>query len=340
MNTRKLNVLCLLALMATAITSCGKKNSEEKQDSVKAEQVKVTILEPREIDRIVEIATTLDGWETVNIAPTVQGRIEMLYVDVDSKVAAGQQLARMDQTQYNNTKLQFANLKVDLQRMEALKKTGSVSQQQYDQTKLAYDQTQEQLNYLKNNTFVKAPISGVITAKNYEQGELYGQQPIYVLKQINVLKAIVSLPERYLPNVKKGMSVSVATDIYPGQSFPATVDIIYPSIDKDTHTFNIKLKINNASQKLRPGMYAHTTLRLGKANAIIVPYQTVQKLQGADNRYVFINDNGYAKRVDVKIGQRFDEMVELISDSIKAGDQLVTTGQGRLIKGVKLNVVK
>ena len=111
-----------------------------------------------------------------------------------------------------------------------------------------------------------------MTQKNYETGELYAARPIYVIKQVNVLKAIVGVPEGYLPKIKKGMSVSVSTDIYPGETFPATIDIVYPSIDEATHSFNIKLKINNPGNKLRPGMYAKTSLNLGKDNAIIVPY--------------------------------------------------------------------
>ena len=121
-------------MAAGIVTSCGKKSEDnENKDSVRVEQVKVTTLKTQEINRIVDISTTLDGWETVNIAPTIQGHIEKLYVDVDSKVGAGQMLVKMDETQYNNIKLAFANLKVEFARMEALKKTGSVSQQAYDQ---------------------------------------------------------------------------------------------------------------------------------------------------------------------------------------------------------------
>lgn len=338
---KNLQNICIAALaLSTTMAGCGKKQTQEAKDSVRVEQVKVTRLAKQEIDRELNVSATLEGWEVVNIAPTVQGRIEKLYVDVDSRVKAGQPLVRMDETQYNTTKLAFTNLKVNMDRMEALRKTGSVSQQQYDQTKLSYDQTRDQLAYLERNTFVKAPISGVITAKNYEVGELYAAQPIYTLTQINVLKAIISVPESYLPKIRKGMKIDITTEIYPDQTFPATIDIIYPTINQSTHSFSVKVRINNADEKLRPGMYATTRLNLGKAQAIVVPFQSVLKLQGADDRYVFINDNGTAKRVSVRLGQRFDEKIEIISDSLKEGDELVTTGQARLIKGIKLNVSK
>ena len=87
-------------------------------------------------------------------------------------------------------------------------------------------------------------------------------------------------------------------------------------------------------------MYVSTNLKLDKVNAIIVPYQTVLKLQGSNDRYVFINRNGVANRVPVVLGQRIDDNVEIISNEIKEGDEIVVTGQSRLVDGSKLNIVK
>jgi multidrug efflux pump subunit AcrA (membrane-fusion protein) len=78
---------------------------------------------------------------------------------------------------------------------------------------------------------------------------------------------------------------------------------------------------------------------LGLSEAILVPSQAVLKLQGSNERFVFLHSKGLAQRVAVKVGRRFDDEVELISDRIKAGDQLVVLGQARLRDGVKLNVI-
>ena len=224
-------------------------------------------------------------------------------------------------------------------RMEALKETGSISQQAYDQMKLSYDQTEESLDFLKKNTYFTAPFAGVITAKNYEEGELYSGQPILVLTQISTLKAFISVPESYFTLVKKGMTVELSTEVYPNQIFPAVIDIIYPTIDPTTHTFQVQLKIPNSNELLRPGMFARVNLSLGEVDAMIVPYQAVLKLIGSNDRYVFIDDNGVAKRVPVTLGQRFDDKVEILSTEIASGDKLVTVGQARLVNGVKLKIV-
>ena len=90
---------------------------------------------------------------------------------------------------------------------------------------------------------------------------------------------------------------------------------------------------------LRPGMYVTTQIGLGKEKAIVAPYQAVEKLVGANDRYVFLNENGYAKRVAVTLGQRFDQNIEIIAPEIIDGVELVTTGQHKLVDGVKINVV-
>ena len=252
-------------------------------------------------------------------------------------------LVRMDQTQLNTTRINLASTKTELDRVSALKASGSISEQVYDQTKAGYDQLVETERFQNENTFVRAQFSGVISAKNYEDGEMYTGAPILTLTQIGRLKAIINIPETYYPLVKQGMKVDVHSDIYPDKSFPATIEIVYPTVDPTSHTFQAKLNIPNGGEKIRPGMFVRTTLPLGQIDAIVVPYQSVLKLSGSNDRYVFTNQNGTAHRVAVTLGQRFDDRIEIIPvipGDLKEGDQLVTTGQARLVDGAKLEIVK
>ena len=299
----------LLAVMALLV-SCGTNTKKDSEEKVRKERVQTQVLQQREIARNLDFTSVLEGYETMNVAPSLTGIIEHIYVEVGSRVKQGDMLVRMDQNQYKTTKLTYANLTIEMQRMEALMESGSISQQTYDQTKLSFDQTKESLDFLEVNTYVKAPFQGVISAKNYEDGELYSGQAILTLTQINLLKSLINIPETYFPLVKEGMKIELRS-----------------------------LRIPNSSELLRPGMYTYTTLALGKEQTIVVPYQAVLKLQGANDRYVFLNDNGVAKRVAVTLGQRFDDQVEIISDEIKEGDELVVVGQARLVDGVKLEIV-
>lgn len=328
----------LYALAVLVLVACGKKSEDAAEE--RAEQVRTMVLQPREIERVINVSTNLQGYVTLNVAPSLTGKIEHIFVEVGDKVAQGQSLVTMDQTQYKTTKISFANLGVEKNRVEQLLKTGSATQQQLDQLTTQYNSTKEQLDFLETNTYVKAPFDGVIAAKNYEDGELYAGQPILVLSQIDKLKALVAIPESYFPLFREGMKLTLSSDIYPDQVFPASVEVVYPTIDAASHTFQVKVVIPNGKNLLRPGMYVTTTIGLGKANAIVVPYQSVEKLVGANDRYVFINENGRAKRVAVELGQRFDQDIEIISDEIVAGVEMVTVGQHKLVDGMKLNIVE
>ena len=330
--------IVLMMAAAVCLIGCGKKDAQATQEAERVEVVGTMILENHEIERVLNISTNLQGYLTQNVAPSLTGKIEHIFVEVGDRVKEGDMLVRMDQNQYLTSKIQLANLEVEMGRLEALLATGSVSQQTYDQTKVGYDQLKQNLSFLEKNTYVKAPFEGVIAAKTYEDGELYGGQPIVVLTQVKKLKALIAVPETYYPLIKEGMKLTVKSDIYPEQTFAATIEVVYPTIDAASHTFQCKVVIPNASEKLRPGMYVTTTLGLGKENTIVVPYQSVEKLIGSNERFVFINENGYAKRVSVKLGQRFDENIEIIAPEIQPGVEYIHKGQSKLVDGVKIEV--
>ena len=324
---------------AVCLIGCGKKDAQAtQQEAERVEVVSCMTLQDQEIERVFTVSTNLQGYLTQNVAPSLTGKIEHIYVEVGDEVKAGDMLVRMDQNQYLTQKIQLANLEVEMGRLEALLETGSVSQQTYDQTKVGYDQLKQNLSFLETNTYVKAPFDGVISAKTYEDGELYGGQPIVVLTQVKKLKALIAVPEKYYPLIQEGMKLTVKSEVYPEETFPATIEVVYPTIDAASHTFQCKIVIPNASEKLRAGMYVTTTLGLGKENTIVVPYQSVEKLIGSNERFVFINENGYAKRVSVKLGQRFDEQIEIIAPEIHAGVEYIYKGQSKLVDGVKIDV--
>lgn len=328
-------VAAVLVGFALSMAGC-KEEAEEGEQRI--EPVRVQKLEMREFDRVTILSVVLQGYETQNVAPSITGTIKKIYVEESSRVNKGDNLVKMDELQYKTAQLSYANMGVEMDRMEALLKTGSVTKQAYDNLKTQYQTTKENLEFLEENTYVKAPFAGVISAKNYEEGELYSGQPILVLTQINTLKAEVAVPESHFPLVKTGMEIDITSEIYPNETFKGTIEKVFPTIDPSSHTFTVKVKIPNSSEKLRPGMYTQARMTLGRDSAIVVPYQAVLKLQGANNRYVFINDNGVAKRVDVTLGQRFDDEVEIISSDIHPGDEMVVEGEARLVDGAKMDI--
>ncbi len=333
--------LVSLSTIALVLSSCsGDKAKSTETTTKKFENVKTQILEKKPIARNLEFSTTLIAYDKMAVAPTSPGRIQKILVEVGTRVSKNQLLVEMDKSNYLQSKVTFENLETDFQRVSKLNESNNISKQVYDQTKAKYEAAKTSLQDLEKNTFLRAPFSGVISAKNYENGELYNGNPVLTLVDISSLKATINIPETYYPLVRKGMHIDLTSDIYPNQTFPAAIDIVYPTIDESTHTFSVQLKVPNAKQVLRPGMFARVGMQLDKIETITVPYQAVLKLQGSNERYVFLNNKGIAKRVSVTLGDRFDDRVEIISSEIKQGDELVVLGQARLNEGSKLNVVK
>ncbi|MDR1793284.1 MAG: efflux RND transporter periplasmic adaptor subunit [Bacteroidales bacterium] len=334
-------ITVVTGIIASITIGCTRENKEKVQVEDKTEKVEVQTLAKEEITRELEFSATLQGYEEMKISPSLSGKIEHIFTDVGTRVSKGQLLIRMDQNQLNSAKIQLQNVQVEFDRIDALSKTGSASKQAYDQLKGQLDVLKENIAFLQENTFVKAGFSGIIAAKNYEDGEMYSPAlPILTLTQLQTLKAFVNVPEAYYPAVKTGMKVEIYSEIYPSQTFTATVETVYPTIDPQSHSFQVKLKIPNGKEQLRPGMFVKAKLNLGKDETVLVPYQSILKMQGANNRYVFVNNNGVAKRYEVSLGQRFDERVELVCDSIHVGDQLIVVGQARLVDGKKIEIVQ
>ena len=336
----KIIKISVLAAAVIMMAGCGgKKTSNEVVNVENVENVEVFTLQKEKVAHVLTLPTTLQGYEMMNVAPSLTGKIERIHVEVGARVQKGDLLITMDQTQLNTTRMAFSTLITEIERYEALQKIGSISQQAYDQVKLKYDQTEETLDFFKRNTFVKAEFPGIIAAKNNENGELFaGMPPILVLTQINTLKGVINIPETYYPLVKEGKKVNLKADIYPNKEYTAIIETVYPTIDPSSHTFQVKLKIPNGNEVLRPGMFARATLEMGELESLLVPYQVVLKLQGSNERFIYVNDNGIAKRVVVTLGQRFDDKIEIFSNEIKEGDEVVCAGQSRLVTGSKLNI--
>jgi len=344
-SNRSIFSAAMVAVLALTTVGCSKGKTDNAKQP---ELVRVESLHKQVITRDMEYSASLVANEEVNIASASPGKIDRIFVNVGSRVKQGQLLVQMDPTQLNTTRIQFANLKTDMQRFEALRQAGTVTQQAYDQTKVQYDLTKENIVFLEKNVNLRAPFSGIISVKNFENGELYSGSPsaatgkaaIVTLVQINPLKANLFVPESFLPQLKQGSKVSVKSDTYSNQEFSAQIARIYPTVDAATRSVQIELKVNNPGEKLKPGMFCRTTIDFGKVEALVVPSQAVLRMQGSNERYVFVENQGKAKRVVVALGKRFNDQTEIISDQLHEGDKLIVTGQNRLIDGVAVKVVK
>ena len=342
------------ALAAVILNACAPKQQNESDASkadnadTKKEIVRVMELQMQTVARSVEYPATLAAYEEVHLAPAQPGRIEGIFADVGDRISAGKLLVQMDRTQLHQAEVQLKNLEVDFRRLDTLAKYGSVAQQQYDQLKTQYEVAQSNVAFLQENTQLSAPFSGIISGRYYEPGEMYsgapntqaGKAAVLSLVQIDRLKAIVPLSEKYFPLVKNGMETVVSIDVYPDRSFTGRVERVHPTIDATNRTFNAEIVIGNHEGLLRPGMFIRVRFDLDEEEAILLPSMAVLKVQGSNERYLFKEENGIARRVSVTIGKRYDDNIEVFSDNLEPGDNVIVSGQARLLDGVQVEVKK
>lgn len=325
------------ALFNSACTSKKSNETSGKNDTLKAESVRIALAEQQTISRIIDYTSTLSAFEEIHLAPSSPGRIDKINVEVSDRVTQGQILVQMDRTQLQQAKINMITAETDFKRLDTLKKTGSIANQQYDQQKARYDIAKSSYDFLLENTQLKAPFSGIISGKYFENGEMYSGSPVASIGkpavlsiiQINNLNAQVSVSSNYFPLVKIGMKAEISSDLYPHQTFKGEVYRIYPTIDNATKTFVVEIKIQNDGLKLRPGMFSKIRLNFGEGAAILVPSLAVIKQTGTNNMYVFINENNIAVKKLVKTGRNIDDKTEIL-EGINAGDELIIVGQNKL----------
>ncbi len=351
MKTIKIALITLIA--GVAFTACdmkppgGASKTETAAVEVKAQPVKVMELNMQETAITQNITSTVVAYEETYLSPALSGRIRSVKVEINDHVRKGQLLVELDRTQLAQTQLQFQQLLTDLARMDTLLQYGSITEQAYDQMKAQVETTQLMLINLEENTMLRAPYSGVITGKYYNDGELYSPTPntpvgkaaLVSMIQIDPVKVMVNLSEKNLPLIKKGMKAAVTTDVYPNEIFQGTVFRIHPTISAATRTFTVEVKVPNRQHKLAPGMFARVSLKLGETEALIVPSIAVMQQTGTNQRYVMLHENGSAKKVNVNIVSRHDDQLEISSPEIQGGEQLIYAGQSRLENGAPVNIV-
>lgn len=324
------------AAAAILAAACGR-NGGDAENTVAAEEthvVEVLKVSKEQVPQDGVYSTTVQANILNNIAPQQGGRINKINVEVGDFVSAGQILAEMDKVQLDQAGLRFQNAEVEMNRVEQLFKEGGVSQSDYDQIVMNYKVAKSTYDNLLENTILRSPVSGVVTARNYDRGDMYNMsQPLFTVQQITPVKLLVPISESDYTKVKKGDKVTITADAFPGQNFEGSIIRLYPTMDAATHTFNVEVHVRNENRLLRPGMFARATVNFGDNFNVVIPDLAAVKMQGAGTRQVFIlnNDNTVSVRV-VVLGRHFDNKYEVLS-GLDDGDVIVVKGHSTLKAG-------
>lgn len=321
------------------MASCSKKQEDKavKPEDTETIAVKVEKASIQEVEQIYEFSSTVDAAVKNYISSAGGTRIEKIHVEVGDRVTKGQKLVTMENTNLATAKVQLMNSKNDVDRMEALYLSGGISKQQLDQIKTQYDVAKRNIDNLESNIHLVSPISGIVTMRNFDNGDVSATQPILQVMQITPVKLKFSMNEKFYNRVKIGMKVSAKVDIFGDDRFEGRVNLIAPIIDPNTRSFGLEASFTNSNQKLRPGMFARVEINLGKNMSVVIPDRAVIKQNGTNDKYVFIEKDGVVEYRKIELGRRLGDTYEIIS-GIEEGENIVIEGYTKLVSGSKVKV--
>ena len=339
----KINLqMMALAVMMMTVSACGSKSENEGAAATQTEKPKVKLAKVtvRPVDQVAEYTATVKADVVNKIAPSNPVRIKKILVEVGDQVKKGQKLVEMDDVNSVSLKYDLDHMETEFNRIDELYKVGGVSKSDWENMRTNLDKLRRSYTNMVENTQLLSPISGIVTARNYDDGDLYaGANPVLVVEQISPVKLVVNVSENNFPKVKKGDKVIVKLDVYGNEEFEGRVDLVYPTIDAATRTFPVEVKVANANQRIRPGIFARVTMNFGTADHVVVPDMAVVKQPGSGDRYVYVYENGKVSFNKVELGRRMDAEYELIS-GVGNNAQVVVAGQKALLNGMEVTVEK
>jgi len=332
-------------LLATLVAAaCGSNNSGNNTAAQAPEEVipnvEVAIAQAREVPQENTYAATVQAWAVNNIMPQSGGRIRKVNVEVGDYVVKGQVLAEMDRLQLEQMELQVQNDEIEYERLKGLYEEGGVSKSDFETAELGYKVRRTNLNNLRENTILRSPINGYVTARNFDAGDMFSlSAPLFVVQQVTPVKLLVGISESEYTKVAKGDEVSLTVDALPGSTFTGKVERLHPTMDAGTHTFKAEVRVPNTDRVLRPGMYARVTVNFGTRRSVVVPDQALVKQEGTGTRFIYVlQEDGTVRYLPVKTGRHIGTEYE-ITEGLQDGQTIVVKGHTALRDGVKVNVL-
>ena len=328
-----------IAAAALTLAACGK-NESDKTVEVQEELplVVIDVAHSQDVAQSKSYTANVEAENVNNIAPATPNRIKTIAVDAGDRVTKGQILVTLDRANIDQLLINLEQIEREYNRAVQLLEIGGGTQQAVDQLKAQLDAARSQYDNLLENTVLTSPITGVVTARNYDPGDMTGNLPVLTVGQLSpVVKVLIGISENDMALVRKGMPVTVALDAFPDETFEGTVNRIYPTIDTSTRTFMAEVRIANPGERIKPGMFARVGFDMGTKHNVVVPDRAVVKQTGSGNKYVYTYSNGRVAYKKVELGQRLGDSYELIS-GINDGDTVVIAGQSRLADNVPVQI--
>ncbi len=285
------------------------------------------------------------------VVSTVNGQIVESNIQPGTYVRKGGLMIVVD-SQYTRNELEAVELNLaqaekNLERMSNLIGDGGITQQQYEEVKVKVESGKIQLQSLRKrlqDSYIRAPLSGTVTMLPQSQepmvGAFVGQgKPICQIVNVERMRLRVLLTEEQIVRIRKGQSVIVTADVYPGTQYQGTVRYLGIKTDFLSKRYPVDIEVvNSREHPLRGGMNGHARFETEERIAsLVVPRQAFAG-SVRDGR-IYVIDGSLAREKTVETGETLGDQVEILA-GLQEGDQVVVTGQINLQDSTRITIVE
>jgi RND family efflux transporter MFP subunit len=349
---KKILTVVIVLIVVGGIVGMLLMNKSKREEKLKKVEIQTTVpvftakvTDEKVVDTLSLVGTTAPFVEVVVSAETA-GRVIGLYFDVGSNVGKGKMLIKLDdevkRATLENAEANYEKAKKDFERFELLLETKSITEVQYEASKLTYKQTESALKIARRqlrDSKIICPLSGVVTAKNIELGSyLNTGNPVATIVNIDRLKVKVFVPELEAFKLKEGDAVEMTTEVYPGTIFSGKITTINAKAD-DAHAYLVEITITNSkSHPLRAGLFARVSFKtLESLSATVIPRAAL--IGSVKDAKVFVVENNIARLKSIVVGSEYGNKMEVI-EGLSVGDVVVVNGQVNLRDSVAVTITQ
>ena len=334
---------------------CG---AEEENGPV---PVKTFTASRKDISDRIAFTGTIQPWQRANIVPATGGKLDEIQIEQGDYVKKEQIIASLDMApvriQLNQAeaavsvaRANLENARTNYYRLLNLKKKGSVSSRDYEQAQLAHESAIAQLQqaeanlemarYNMDEAIIKAPFAGYITSRNSDEGDIISPMPgspgVATLMDISSVKIEGTVPAEDIKYLSKGLKAVIHVDTFPDTLFEGSLYSLSPAANMQTRSFPLEVRAKNPEVLLKPGFFATVELIVRERKGIVaVPVDAL--LEISDRDYLFVVEDGTARRREVKLGLREGLFVE-VSAGLEEGETVILAGKNVVNEGSRVTV--
>lgn len=331
-----------LAVAALATTSCGPTKEATPPATAPPATVEASVVtaELEELPVVVQASGSVESWRRASPGTKIMSRVAELTVREGDRVRAGELLARLEsadlEAAVTQARAAIAMAEATLQnaathhaRMQELHAQRSVTDKNLEDATAAHRVAAANVEITRANleaaevmlsyAEVRAPISGWVTSKMIETGDMTAPgRPMLVIEDLSRVKVKVNVPEAVVADLAPGQPAEVTI---LGQARLTTIDRIVPAGDPDTRTFTVEMVLDNPDGEIKAGMFARAAFDVGNRSAVLIPRSAIVERGQLVGVFVVGEDNRATLRW-IKLGSPIDDLIEVLS-GLQSGERYV-----------------